>query len=292
MLKFKAPFSATSSIWSTFFQMDHICYELYDQYRSSTITPVFSQALHSLCGTDGRAEKTSGVNTCIRTRAAVAGQTQSIAKTDLCLKITPAKTKALPLPAQLCIISRLWCFKRASSPGQVTDHLMLPGQARPPFCPRQAYLHLRSLSLLENPQSSSQHKAASANESRQNHFRRAIRTRADRRSGAEIGCEVLEWGGKWDVWTQNTELRCYTRPLGNYRANIKGCRSFAFPNVLSKLSFAAKPCLFSSYLCKHPQNYTGTQNNIVNMYCLCCSRPVNTCKTYFLQHNIKGGIFM
>ncbi len=69
----------------------------------------------------------------IRTRAAVAGQTQSIAKTDLCLKITPAKPKALPLPAQLCIISRLWCFKHASSPGQVTDHLMLPGQARPPL---------------------------------------------------------------------------------------------------------------------------------------------------------------
>ncbi len=153
---------------------------------------------------------------------------------------------------------------------------------------------LARLTLLENPQSSSQHKAASANESRQNHFRRAIRTRADRRSGAEIGCEVLEWGGEWDVWTLNTELRCYTRPLGNDRANIKGCWSFAFPNLLSKLSFAAKPCLFSSYLCKHPRNYIGTQNkkNIVNIYCLCCSRPVNTCTTPFLQQNIKRGIFM
>ncbi len=171
--------------------MDHICYELYDQYRSSTITPAFSQALHSLCGTDGRVWG-QHVYPCATVTwiKSVAGQTQSIAKTDL--KITPAKPKALPLPAQLCIISR---FKHASSPGQVTDHLMLPGQARPPLCPRQAYLHLRSLSLLENPQSSSQHKAASANESRQNHFRRAIRTRADRRSGAEIGCEVLEWGG-------------------------------------------------------------------------------------------------
>lgn len=176
--------------------------------------------------------------------AAVAGQTQSTAKTDLCLNITQAKAKALPLPAQLCIISRLWRFKHGSSPGQVTDHLMLPDQARPPFCPRQASLHLRSLSLLENPQDSAE-KPALMNHDRiisEEQHGHAQTDAPEQRSA--VKCWSGELLGKCDCGMRRlntkrctTELRCYTRPLGNYRANIKGC-----------WSFAAKTCLFSSYL--------------------------------------------